>query len=294
MSSRADSNDELLRVNVSEGLQYAVRDAITLTGVLYRPDQEASCPVVVAIHGGGWRQGSPQRYCEWGHWLASRGIAVYAINYRLAIKPEHVFPAAALDVVAAVRFVQTHAAELGLDPKGIAIMGDSAGAHLASLVALTGGSLGLASDEATSSDLPIRAVVAVYGVYDLFAQWEHDQLARPLDQITEALLGCSPLADRLAYFKASPIAYTTIRAPKTSFLVAWGTDDDVVDWQSQSGRFAAALKQSGQFVRTVAVVGAPHFWIDQPIKENGSFTGFLAPKLYRFLRDRIYAQSLPQ
>ena len=48
-----------------------------------------------------------------------------------------------------------------------------------------------------------------------------------------------------------------------------------------------ALKQSGQFVRPVPVVGAPHFWIDQPIEESGSFTGFLAPKLFRFLKERL-------
>ena len=286
MNERSDA-DEPLPVKVYEDLQYVVRDGIAMTGTLYRPDQGAPCPLVVAIHGGGWRQGSPQRYEEWGHWLASRGIALYAIKYRLADRTSHVFPAAGLDVVAAVRFVQSSSADLGLDPKRIALMGDSAGAHLASLAALTGGSLGLAADGAPGGDLAVRAVVAVYGVYDLLAQWEHDQIARPLDQISEALLGFNPLDDKIAYFKTSPIAYATRKAPRMAFLVAWGTHDDVVDWRSQSGRFVTALKQGGQFVRTVPVVGAPHFWIDQPIAEKDSFTGFLAPKLYRFLKERL-------
>jgi acetyl esterase/lipase len=268
-----------------EHLQYAVHDGVTLSGTLYHPERAQTCPVVIAVHGGGWRIGSPDRYGEWGQWLAGRGIALFAIQYRLTDRPQNVFPAAAVDVAAAVRFIHTHAADLGLDPNGIVLMGDSAGAHLVSLVALTGGSLGRAD---TSGDVPaIKAVVAVYGVYDLLAQWEHDLIARPGDQITEALMGHSPLDDRLAFFRASPIAHATTKAPRLAFLVAWGTADDIVDHDSQSGRFVTALKQSGQFVRTVPIVGAPHFWIGDPIAETGSFPGFLAPKLLRFLKDRL-------
>ena len=273
----------------SINLQYAVHDSVTLNGTLYRPEQAALCPVVIAAHGGGWKQGSPQRYEHWGRWLARRGIALFAIQYRLADRPHHRFPAAALDVRAALRFINASAAELGLDPQRVGLMGDSAGAHLVSLVALASGST-IFSDDGDGqrgSEPKVRAVIAVYGVYDLLAQWEHDQIARPRDHVTEALMGFSPLDDKQGYFRASPIAYTTTHAPRTSFLVAWGTDDDVADWSSQSGRFVTALKQSGQFVRTVPVVGAPHFWIDQPIEENSSFTGFLAPKLLRFLKDRF-------
>jgi acetyl esterase/lipase len=266
-------------------LLYSVHEGIALSGTLYRPEQRQPCPVVVAVHGGGWRTGSPDRYCEWGEWLASRGIALFAIQYRLADRPQNVFPAAALDVADAVRFVRDKGVELGLDPNAIVLMGDSAGAHLVSLVALTGGSLGRADPP---GDFPgIRAVVAVYGVYDLAAQWEHDQIARPRDQITEALMACSPLDDRLAFFRASPFTYATTTAPRVPFLVVWGTEDDIVDWASQSGRFVTALKQTGQFVRTVAINGAPHFWISDPIGEPGSFTGFLAAKLFRFLKERL-------
>lgn len=275
------------QVRVDSGLQYVTRDGAALTGVLYRPAQDTPCPVIIAVHGGGWRQGSPQRYQDWGQWLARRGFALFAIHYRLTSQPRHVFPAAAQDVVAATRFIQSQSAALDLDPRRIALMGDSAGAHLVSLIALTRGSLGPATDNIPADDLQIRAVIVVYGVYDLLAQWEHDQLTRPSDQITEKLLGSSPLDDKLAYLKASPITYTTTKAPRTSFLVAWGTEDDIVDHKSQSERFVTALKQSGQFVRTVPIVGAPHFWIEQPIAETGSFTGFLAPKLHRFLQERM-------
>jgi acetyl esterase/lipase len=269
-------------VNISANIQYAVHDGVALTGTLYRPEQTAPCPVVVAIHGGGWKQGSPQRYEHWGRWLAGNGIALYAIKYRLADRSEHRFPAPALDVMAACRFIRAASAELALDAERIGLMGDSAGAHLAALAALDPARFG--GDPAT----PVaRAVIGVYGVYDLLAQWEHDQVARPRDHVTEALMGFSPLEDRLSYFRASPLAYTTTKAPRTDFLVAWGTEDDIADWTSQSRPFVTALKQSGQFVRTVPVVGAPHLWIDQPLDEAGSFTGFLAPKILRFLKERL-------
>jgi acetyl esterase/lipase len=280
-------NEPNLAVRISANVQYAVHGGSPLTGTLYRPEQEAACPVVIAVHGGGWKQGSPQRYEHWGQWLASRGIAVYAIKYRLSDRADHRFPAAALDVIAAHRFIRASSATLGVDAERIFMMGDSAGAHLASLVTLAGASASFAGVEGRGGEPPPRAVIAVYGVYDLLAQWEHDQIARPRDQITEALMGFSPLDDKLAYFRASPIAHTTMQAPRTAFLVAWGMEDDVVDWASQSARFVTALKQSGQFVRPVPVPAAPHFWIDQPIEESGSFTGFLAPKLLRFLKDRL-------
>ena len=48
-----------------------------------------------------------------------------------------------------------------------------------------------------------------------------------------------------------------------------------------------ALNQAGFFVRTVVLEGAPHFWVSDPIDETGSFTGFLAPRLLRFLQARL-------
>jgi hypothetical protein len=70
------------------------------------------------------------------------------------------------------------------------------------------------------------------------------------------------------------------------FLLAWGTEDDIAD-PGQSKAFLTALKQARFFVRTVVVPSAPHFWMTDPIEEPGSFTGFLAPRLLRFLAQRL-------
>jgi acetyl esterase/lipase len=285
------TSEALCKFRLDRGLEYAARGDIHLTGDLYRPETAAYCPVVVAVHGGAWKVGDASDFQYWGHWLANRGIAVYSIKYRLVRGEKNRYPAAVFDVRAAVQFVRANAARLGLDSNRIALMGASAGAHLSALVALAGNrepfKFGQPGDPHIHTTTEVKAVVAAYGVYDMLAQWEHDQVARPHDQITEIFLGTRPTEDKFHYFKASPIAYTTSHANATSFLVCWGTDDDVVDWKTQSRRFVTALKQSGYYVRTVPVLAAPHFWMYAPIDEPHSYAGFLAPKLLRFLRERL-------
>ena len=81
--------------------------------------------------------------------------------------------------------------------------------------------------------------------------------------------------------------YVSARDNATAFLVVWGTADDIVDCRSQSEAFLETLKQARFFVRPVVLPGAPHFWCADPIEEVGSHTGFLAPRLLRFLQTRL-------
>lgn len=284
------SEDALCKFHLEREVEYAVHDGVRLTGDLYKPESTAPCPVVVAVHGGAWKVGDASDFQYWGPWLASRGIAVYSIEYRLVRGEKNRYPAAVLDVKAAVQFIRSNAGKLGLDSTRMALMGASAGAHLSALIALAWDrlpALKASGQSRTQTSAAVKAVVAAYGVYDMVAQWEHDQIARPYDQITEIFLGVRPSEDRFPYFESSPISYATTHANKTSFLLCWGSDDDVVDWKTQSWPFATALKQAGYFVRTVPVHAAPHFWMYAPIDEPHSYAGFLAPKLLRFLKERL-------
>lgn len=278
-------------VKIDKRLEFAVHDGVRLTGDLYRPEGGRDLPVLIAVHGGGWRRGNAEMYQHWGAWLAARGIALFTIEYRLVEGERNRYPAPLHDVRAAVQFVRANAQKLAIKESRIGLVGDSAGAHLAALVALAGDAPAFAAayrdDPHAGVSTAVKAMVGVYGVYDLLAQWRHDQLDRPRDQITEILLGASPLDDKFRYFEASPLAYTTTQAAKTAFLISWGTGDDVVDCASQSEAFVMALKQAGCFVRTVAVPGAPHFWMSDPVDEPAGFAGFLAPKLLRFLREQL-------
>jgi acetyl esterase/lipase len=285
------SGEASFRVECKRALQYAAHDGISLVGDFYKPAGATDVPAVVAVHGGAWKVGDAADFQYWGPWLASRGIAIYSIEYRLVRGEQNRYPAAVFDVRAAVQFVRANAKRLDIDPARIALMGASAGAHLSALVALAGEKpvfrAGYPDDAYRDTSTEVKAVVGAYGVYDMLAQWDHDQISRPNDQITELFLGVRPTEDKFRYFEASPLAHATTHNNATSFLLTWGTDDDVVDWKSQSASFLTALKQSGYYVRSVPVQGAPHFWMYAPIDEPHSYAGFVAPKVLRFLRERL-------
>src|SRR5262249_6261873 len=117
-------------------VQYVEHDGVKLTGDLYSPKGRDKAPAIVAIHGGGLQAGAPSTYQYWGAYLAKNGYAVFAISYRLSKPTAKTYPQAVYDVKAAIQYVRANAAELGVDPNRIGVMGDSAGAHLAALVAL--------------------------------------------------------------------------------------------------------------------------------------------------------------
>jgi len=278
-------------IDIRKNVPFGAHDGDVLTGDYYAPLEAGAYPALIALHGGAWKLGTAEGYQYWGPYLAQRGYVLFSINYRLVHGTKNRYPVAVHDTRAAVQFMRSQAAALKVDPTRIGCMGDSAGAHLAALVALTGDSppcgVAGASEAYAGVSTHVKVVVGVYGVYDLLAQWQHDQVARPRDQITEAFLGKSPMESKHLFYEASPFTYTTIERNQTAFLVVWGTDDDIVDAHSQSEAFVTALKQAGFFVRTVVVPGAPHFWMWDPLDEPTSFTGFVAPRLLRFLQQQL-------
>jgi len=277
-------------METSMGLQYGCHNGTPLLGDLYLPQESGSHAVIVAVHGGGWQASSRDVYRYMGPHLAERGYAVFSIDYRLTRDGENCFPAAVQDARAAVQWLRSKREDLPIEPARIALMGDSAGAHLAAMVALAGDAPEFTDaypdDPYAGTSTAVKAVIGVYGVYDLTAQWEHDVVSRPADNITEKLMGFPPMRDRRAWFSASPIAHATFAANSTAFLLAHGTSNDIVD-PAQTETFLRALKQSRFYVRKIDVPSAPHFWMADPVEETNSFPGFLAPRLLRFLADRL-------
>jgi acetyl esterase/lipase len=267
---------------------FAEHDGTKLLGDLYLPKGRSKAPVLVAVHGGGWQIGSKQFYRYWGLFLARLGYAVFAVDYRLG-KPG-AYPAAVYDVKAAVQFIRAKAGDYDLDPDRIGLVGDSAGAHLASLVALGGDQFNTAYRDDANANVPagVKCVVGFYGVYDMHAQWTHDLTTRPNDKIVEKFLGASPMVNRRVYFDASPISHATVDHNQLRVLLIHGTDDDIVDAPSQSGAFLAALTQSGFFVRRIIIPGAGHFWSSDPFEsEPHSYAAMSIPRLVRFLETSL-------
>jgi acetyl esterase/lipase len=279
---------ETYEVTTRNDIVFAEHDGVKLLGDLYSPKGLDKAPVLVAVHGGGWQVGSRKFYTNWGPYLAKAGYAVFAIEYRLMKPGVKTYPGAVYDTKAAVQYVRAKAGELGVDPERIGMIGDSAGGHLSALVALAGEeplySGEYKSDANASVSAKVKAVVGFYGVYDMQAQWQHDLLARPRDNIGEKFLGAAPHTNRQVFFDASPINYATVSRNSTRFLLIHGTDDDIVDPATQSIAFLNALTQASFYVRRVIIPGAGHFFVTDPVDDT-SFGGFAGPRVVRFLEE---------
>jgi acetyl esterase/lipase len=276
---------------IERAITYANHDGVKLLGDMVLPASGSQHPMMIAIHGGGWQNGARERYHEWGHLLARHGYALFSISYRLSKPGRKAYPEAVHDCRAAVQFIRSQAGRFNVDPQRIALIGDSAGGHLASMVALAGDAEAFAAaypdDAYAGVSTKVRAVVSLYGVHDLTQQWEHDSVHRVSDHITEKFLGVSLLDAPRLYFEASPFAYISRAANETAFLLAHGTEDDVVEREPQWDRYLIALKRAGFTARRIVIQGAGHSWVREPLDEPGSSSGQFAPHLLRFLAERL-------
>lgn len=145
---------------------------------LFHPKKKGKYPVLVMIHGGGWRAGNKALQIPMAEMIASRGFVTVAVEYQLSLEAK--YPAAVHNIKAAIRWLRAHAAEYNIDPDFIAISGCSAGGQLASLVGMTNGvqdfegSLGY-SDFSSS----VQAVIDVDGVLDFMAPLSLNLKRRP-------------------------------------------------------------------------------------------------------------------
>jgi acetyl esterase/lipase len=204
----------LEEVRYTPNIQFATPDGVPLQMNIYRPPQVGQYPAIAIIYGGGWRSGSPSDYSDFSRYMAGRGYTVFAIAYRHA--PRYQFPVQLDDVRTALTFIQQHAAEYETDITRIALLGRSAGGHLAMLAAYQ------------PDALPVRAVVNYYGPFNLTRGYREPPNPDPLNvrAVLEAFLGGSPDERPEQYVKASPISYVTRPLPPT--LLIHGSRDNIV------------------------------------------------------------------
>jgi len=229
---------------------------------LYRPGVRAGLlPAVVVLHGGGWQGGDKADGRERGvaTELAGAGYACASVNYRLAAPDRSAWPGCLHDCKNAVRFLRSRAAQYGIDPERIGVIGFSAGAHLAAMTALTPGAARL-EPVAPYPDVSsrVQAAVLMYGVYD-FETWQPVEAdGTPhvfLRSLAGSLVGGSLAEAPELWREASPVRH--VRAGGPPLLLIHGTEDDAVD-PGQTAELAAELAAAGAPHEVHIVQGAGH------------------------------------
>ncbi|MDX1484768.1 MAG: alpha/beta hydrolase [Alphaproteobacteria bacterium] len=250
---------------------------------IYLPAGAGPHPALLCLHGGAWHHGSHRQYQSWGPWLAERGFGVVAVDYRLTRDVSPAWPGVWEDVCLSLDWLIANASSLGIDTARIGAIGDSAGAHMAAMLSLA---------ERTAPH--IRAVVGVYGVYDLPAWWRVTTPPHRSEDPVRALMGGAYEEMKAAYEDFSPMHRLRELAgpPAAKYLLVYGDQDPRVP-HIQSERFLAALRDKGASVEAIPIPGAGHSWFTfvegdptrRRVDEAPNAT--LAPRILEFLRQTV-------
>ncbi|WP_424003921.1 alpha/beta fold hydrolase [Haloarcula salina] len=221
-------------VTVQRDLPFHEADGETLALDLYDdPAATGPKPVAVLVRGGAFCWGDKGEFARHAIDLAAEGFLVVEPQYRLA--PEWTFPAALVDVKAAIEWVRAEGDEYGADTDRVVGVGHSAGANLVALAALTADEPGFEPEAYPGRSSALSAVVGYAGVYDFPSL---DAATGDGEQFHRQYLGGGPEDEPAAYDLASPVAQAGPDAPPT--LLLHGDADETVP-PSQSALLADAL-----------------------------------------------------
>jgi acetyl esterase/lipase len=214
-----------------DDVYYATHDGVELSLDIFVPtDATTPRPLLLFIHGGGWRKGKKEDYLLYNVEFAKLGYVTASVEYRLA--PAHHFPANVQDVKCAIGFLRSHAGEYKIDPDVVVTLGGSAGGHLALMAGYAQDPALECPDVSAQTDTSVQAVVNIYGVVDCTTPVAI-QAYQVIDYIG------APYAEAQAHYEAaSPIYHLDANDPPT--LTFHGTIDELVP-VAQADRLHAAL-----------------------------------------------------
>ena len=228
-------------VSVYRGLDFAVNEDGPIQLDLYVPKEtKGPLPAIVVIPGGAFLGQEAKKFKDEARTLAEAGFAAASIGYRGW--PGHAFPAAVEDAKAAVRFVRANATALNIDPERIGAFGQSAGAYLVGMLAVSAGEAEL---EGTGGNpgVPsgIKVAVCFSGLFDFIrgegGEKEGGSIAKRA--FNRLWIGGPLEENRALWAKASPINYIT--PDDAPILFVHSRKDSMVPW-SQSEQMYEALK----------------------------------------------------
>lgn len=185
---------------------------------LFRPEKSGKYPVLLLIHGGGWRSGNKSMDFPLAQQIAAKGYVTAAIEHRLS--PEALYPAAVYDIKAAIRFLRANAKKYQIDPDKIAVAGSSAGGQLAALVGSTAGVEKFEGEEGNPGvSSAVQAIVDIDGVLDFNTPDEKGKNEEAAKKSAGALwFGATFNQNQEKWIEASPIQYVGKNTPPMLFI----------------------------------------------------------------------------
>lgn len=229
---------------------------------IFTPEGVEKAPVIVLVHGGGFQFGDQGMdiLVPVIEKALDKGYAVVSVDYRKS--SEAVFPAALADVKAAVRFVKAHAMEYGFDPQHIALWGESAGAYLALMAALTPDVPELNGNVTDYTEIPndVQAFVSFYAPVEFYTMYE--EAGKPgsaAGSFESKFLGQDILADKDETYKTYWETYADQIPANLQAWVQAGDSDQRVPF-TQSVNLAQRLANylpAGNIQHSI-IAGADH------------------------------------
>lgn len=258
------------QIDVLSGVVYSqiikTRAVRALKMTLLVPRTTDLKPAIVYFPGGGFTSADYEKFIEMRLALAQAGFVVVAAEYRTV--PD-MFPALLEDGKAAIRYLRAHAADYGIDPARIGVLGDSAGGYLAEMLGVTNGEKKFDKGDFLSESSDVQAAATLYGISNLLniSEGFPEELRKAHESpaVTEALLVNGPAFDKslgasimdnpAKALAASPLGH--VEGQKPPFLIMHGSADTLVS-PVQSRQFYEALVSKGNKADYVLVDGARH------------------------------------
>lgn len=223
-------------------------------------------PVIVFLCGGSWSVMDPTVWMAEMTYFAKRGYAVAGVQY--SVSGEEAFPAQIVEIRQAIRYLRAHAEELRLDGDRIAVMGESAGGHLAAITALTAERSEFDNGEYPGYSSGVNCAVIFYGPNSIQERTAVISSANVLNPVEKLLRVKDLQADPALTSSVDCRSYVTKDAPP--FLLLHGTADSLVP-VSQSDAFYETLTEAGVTAEYLRIEGAQHAgpeFFQEEIKEK--------------------------